>query len=198
MAELDPTESRLEARGARRDERPASEPRCALPAGGTRSREPQAANQPRRRFLAYLVGVLGAAIGAILAVPLAVFSIKPAFKRAKKQWLELGPVEDVAVGKPTPFPYRYHNFDGYLDNNVRGTAYAVTEDGRDFIVLSNVCTHAGCGVRWEEEKKGYFCPCHNGLFDKTGKVISGPPPRPLDRFRWKIEGGKLFIEMKEA
>ncbi len=155
-------------------------------------------NQTRRRFLAYVFGVLSIIITTILALPLLAFSLLPAFRRAKSQWLELGAVADVAIGKPTAFVYRYHKFDGYLDKLVRGTVYVVTEDRHSFKVFSNVCTHASCGVRWEEEKKAFYCPCHNGFFDANGKVTGGPPPRPLDEFKYKVEGGRLFIEVKEA
>jgi Rieske Fe-S protein len=48
-------------------------------------------------------------------------------------------------------------------------------------------------VRWIAEQDRFFCPCHNGVFDKSGNVVSGPPPRALDRFETKIEDGVLFI-----
>jgi Rieske Fe-S protein len=160
--------------------------------------KPTEPSPTRRGFLATLFGVISVILGAVLAVPLAVFSVVPAFKRPKRQWLELGAVDKIAFGVPTAFTYRFHKLDGYLDYFVRGTAYVVTEDRRDFVVLSNVCTHAACGVRWEPEKKAFYCPCHNGYFDVKGAVTGGPPPRPLDRFRYKVEGGKLFIEMREA
>jgi Rieske Fe-S protein len=159
---------------------------------------PTSPSPARRRFLGYLFGLLSTAIAAVLAVPLGVFGVMPAFKRPKRQWLELGEVANIPFGVPTPFSYRFHKLDGYLDYFVRGTAYVVTEDRREFVVFSNVCTHAGCGVRWEPEKKGFYCPCHNGLFAANGKVTAGPPPRPLDRFQHKVEGGKIFIELKEA
>jgi quinol---cytochrome c reductase iron-sulfur subunit, bacillus type len=154
--------------------------------------------QPRRRFLALLFGLLSTAIVAVLAIPLGVLGIAPVLKRPKRQWLELGDISQIEIGKPTRFSYRYHHFDGYLDYFVRGTAYVVTRDRQQFTVFNNVCTHAGCGVRWEEGKKGFYCPCHNGLFDINGKVVSGPPPRPLDRFAYKVDGGKILIEIKEA
>jgi Rieske Fe-S protein len=31
------------------------------------------------------------------------------------------------------------------------------------------------------------------VFDKDGKVISGPPPRPLSQYEVKIENDDLFI-----
>ena len=34
-----------------------------------------------------------------------------------------------------------------------------------------------------------------GLIGILGDVISGPPPRPLDEFITKIEGGELFVQL---
>jgi Rieske Fe-S protein len=52
----------------------------------------------------------------------------------------------------------------------------------------------GCRVRWVADKDGFYCPCHNGVFAKDGSVVSGPPPRPLDRFESKVEDGVLFVK----
>ena len=37
-----------------------------------------------------------------------------------------------------------------------------------------------------------ICPCHNGVFDPQGRVLGGPPPRPLDRYEYKVENGVLY------
>jgi Rieske Fe-S protein len=71
--------------------------------------------------------------------------------------------------------------------------YVLTENGRDFVAMSNICTHLGCRVRWITEREQFYCPCHNGVFDREGNVVSGPPPRPLDRYETKVEEGQLFI-----
>ncbi len=41
------------------------------------------------------------------------------------------------------------------------------------------CTHEGCTVQYVPGDSVIWCACHNGKFDLDGKVISGPPPRPL-------------------
>jgi Rieske Fe-S protein len=48
-------------------------------------------------------------------------------------------------------------------------------------------------VRWIADQEVFLSPCHNGVFDREGKVISGPPPRPLDRYEVKIENNQLLI-----
>jgi nitrite reductase/ring-hydroxylating ferredoxin subunit len=68
----------------------------------------------------------------------------------------------------------------------------------DFIALSSVCPHLGCQVHWESNNNRFFCPCHNGAFDKSGQPISGPPKdsnQSLPRYPLKIENGLLFIEV---
>ncbi len=55
------------------------------------------------------------------------------------------------------------------------------------------CTHLGCAYHWEQDKKEFLCPCHTSLFAIDGSVLSGPAPRPLDRYQTKIEGTKLLL-----
>lgn len=67
----------------------------------------------------------------------------------------------------------------------------------DFLALSSVCPHLGCRVHWEGPHDRFFCPCHNGAFDKSGAPIAGPPQaahQSLVRFPLKVENGLLFLE----
>ena len=72
-------------------------------------------------------------------------------------------------------------------------AIIINRPDQGFIVLSKVCTHLGCLVDYEPDKKRLLCPCHAGTYDLAGKVISGPPPKPLQTFPLKIENGDLVI-----
>ena len=72
-----------------------------------------------------------------------------------------------------------------------------TESEENFIALSSVCPHLGCQVHWEPQNDRFFCPCHNGVFNKQGEPLEGPPAKAnqeLVRFPLKIESGLLFIE----
>jgi hypothetical protein len=53
--------------------------------------------------------------------------------------------------------------------------------------------HGFCAYHWEESKSEFICPCHNSVFGADGRVISGPAPRPLDRYQAKVEGGHLLL-----
>lgn len=45
--------------------------------------------------------------------------------------------------------------------------------------LDAKCTHEGCTVRYRPGDAIIWCACHNGRFDLKGRVLAGPPPRPL-------------------
>ena len=61
------------------------------------------------------------------------------------------------------------------------TLARLSDDARNpaagFKALSSKCPHLGCKVHWVENKSEFFCPCHNGAFDKDGKAIAGPPAK---------------------
>jgi Rieske Fe-S protein len=153
----------------------------------------------RRAFLAYASGALSLVIGGLLAIPLVGFVLAPVFRPRKSRWVQLGHVADLPRGIPTKLVYSYPTTDGWLSKVARGTVYALTEDGQSYTVLSNICPHAGCGVRWDEEKQYFQCPCcQDGRFDRQGKVISGPPPGPLKEFAHKVDGGSLLVELEEG
>ncbi len=50
------------------------------------------------------------------------------------------------------------------------------------------CTHQGCFYDWDAPTTRFACRCHKGYFALDGTVISGPPPRPLDRFATRPAG----------
>ncbi len=73
-----------------------------------------------------------------------------------------------------------------------------TEDGEHFTVYNGRCTHLGCNYALDQEKKVFRCPCHTGFFDlKSGAVLGGPPPRPLDTLPVKVEDGVLYAAYED-
>ena len=148
----------------------------------------------RRNFLAIAVGAIGAVIGIVIAIPAVAYVVGPALKRkTSENWVRLGPTSKVELGTPTLFKTTIERQTGWILTEEELSIYILTEDGRDYIALSNICTHLGCRVRWITDQGQYFCPCHNAAFDKIGLVVSGPPPRPLDRYETKVEDDQLYI-----
>lgn len=64
---------------------------------------------------------------------------------------------------------------------------------RGFLALSALCTHRGCLLEWDRDRRVLSCPCHMGLFDAHGNVLKGLPPRPLPRFRAAVVKGKIYL-----
>jgi len=59
--------------------------------------------------------------------------------------------------------------------------------------LSAVCTHLGCIVQWEGKKGEFICPCHGGQFSPDGKVLGGPPPKPLEQLHVTVANGVVTV-----
>lgn len=65
-----------------------------------------------------------------------------------------------------------------------------------FLALSSVCPHLGCQVFWESAKDRFFCPCHNGVFDASGKATEGPPAdanQSLTQYPTKTHNDALYV-----
>ena len=147
----------------------------------------------RRTFMGYFITAVGGLISAALGLPAVAYVIGPALQRAAGNWIQLGAVAKVEIGVPTLFKAKIERQTGWIVEEQEISAYVLTDDGRNFVALSNVCTHLGCRARWIADQQIFFCPCHNGVFDKNGEVVSGPPPRALDRYETKVEDAVLYV-----
>lgn len=78
---------------------------------------------------------------------------------------------------------------------IANRAFIVNND-YGLTAFSSVCTHLGCLVNWDNNKKEFLCPCHGGKFDINGAVIAGPPPKPLTRLPLEIKDGKVYLGIK--
>ncbi|OGO23046.1 MAG: hypothetical protein A2Y54_09065 [Chloroflexi bacterium RBG_16_51_16] len=148
----------------------------------------------RREFMKAVIVTIGGVITAAVGLPAIPYVIGPALKKDSADWIPLGTVSKVELNDPTLFKARIETQTGWINAEEEISVYVLTPDGQDFIAMSNICTHLGCRVRWIPEEDGFFCPCHNGVFARDGSVVSGPPPKPLDRYETKIEDGVLFIK----
>jgi cytochrome b6-f complex iron-sulfur subunit len=73
---------------------------------------------------------------------------------------------------------------------------ALLDKGGEIRAFSAVCTHLGCIVKYDPGPgRAWFCPCHKGTYDDAGKVVSGPPPRPLDSLPTAVRDGRVFVKM---
>jgi len=148
----------------------------------------------RRNFMKVAIAAIGGLIGTAIGLPAIPYIMGPALQKESDDWIQLGSISKVELNIPTLFKKTIETQTGWINTEEEISAYVLTSNGQDYVVMSNVCTHLACRVRWIPEKDSFFCPCHNGVFAKDGTVVAGPPPRPLDRFESKVEDGVIFIK----
>ncbi|HVS18109.1 MAG TPA: Rieske (2Fe-2S) protein [Planctomycetota bacterium] len=157
---------------------------------------PPPATPPAADRRGFLHGASSIAMAGGLAAAYGTFGymagsfLYPARERARA-WVFVTDLARIAVGQSIPF--RAPN----------GERIAIARQGggggvEDFVALSSTCPHLGCQVHWEGQNDRFFCPCHNGVFDRDGVGVSGPPGeagQSLPRYPLKVEGGLLYIEV---
>ncbi len=167
----------------------------------------------RSRFLeASSIGV-GAAIGAIVTIPVLGFTVLPSFTNVEENDVDLGPLENFPVGTYVIASYLSDPKAGEVSRRtafVRNNGF--TDGGEvSFTILYSRCVHLGCPVQPngpidEAAKKeidgvelrpvlaqSFGCPCHGGLYDAEGNRQAGPPVRSLDRYTFSIKDGRLIL-----
>jgi Rieske Fe-S protein len=157
----------------------------------------------RRGALGVATVGLGAAIGGVLATPVAAYLLAPVTQEATFHPVSLGPVRSFTSETgfaPTAAPY----VEDPGQPLSSGLAYVHYPGGSDrhwlaphamYVVFSNRCTHVGCPA--QASAIGFACPCHGSQFDQRGARIAGPAIRPLDRFQWEIrKDDQLWITQR--
>jgi Rieske Fe-S protein len=138
-------------------------------------------------------GALTCGAIALTGIPLTVYVVSPALKKATGKWFDLGSVEDLQQDNYTMLSYEFMVKDGWQVLPQRGFVWASVNTKGQVKVFSSTCTHLACNVIWQEEKRVFECPCHSGRFDADGNPIAGPPTRPLNVLEHKKEDDNLLV-----
>jgi len=133
----------------------------------------------RRKFLSLLLTILGFTAVGSFVYPLVRF-LAPAEGKTKVKQISLKKAE-ILLGEAKEIA---------LDSL---PIIIINRPGKGFIALSRVCSHLGCLVDYSKIQNNVICPCHGAIFDLEGNVVSGPPPKPLQRFPLKVEGESIVI-----
>ncbi len=149
----------------------------------------------RRGFLGRFVAAGAALIGAGLAGIAGLASV-PRAQGQVKRWRKAASMFDLG-NKPMMVVLAERHQDGWYETR-RQTVVFIDKDesGNGYRALSATCTHLGCGVSWDDAKSRFVCPCHAGTFDRGGNVVSGPPPRPMDRLEARLNDATGDIEVQ--
>jgi cytochrome b6-f complex iron-sulfur subunit len=63
-----------------------------------------------------------------------------------------------------------------------------------FAAFFATCTHLGCTVKYDPERRKITCACHGGVYDpQTGKNVGGPPPKPLPPLTVDVGAGAVVV-----
>jgi menaquinol-cytochrome c reductase iron-sulfur subunit len=147
----------------------------------------------RRRFLARILHTIQAVVGGTLAVVAGGAIVGPSLLRRQQTWLNAASLDALTEGEPTPVTVRVARQDGYTQTVDRQVIFLV-KTGGSVKALSSTCTHLGCRVSWDAQAKQLKCPCHGGVYDRTGAVVSGPPPAPLASLMTRVDGDQVLIQ----
>jgi Rieske Fe-S protein len=95
------------------------------------------------------------------------------------------PMKIEGASQVLPGSFLYFNYPKASDSAV----LVHTRDDQ-YLAFSRKCAHLGCSVDFDTARSCLRCPCHRGVYDsRTGYVVYGPPPRPLDQIVLQIRGG---------
>jgi menaquinol-cytochrome c reductase iron-sulfur subunit len=169
----------------------------------------------RSMFLEASTLGLGAVIGGVVSLPAVGLAIIPPFLKQGHKDLDLGPISDYPQGKWQIVHFFLDKAEGEVTRRVAYIRYnGLLGTEPSFTIISNRCAHLGCPVQplglvqqtskdatgtsdvtLQEVKalSGFGCPCHGGAYDAEGNRTAGPPVRGLDRYRFSIRKGRLYL-----
>jgi menaquinol-cytochrome c reductase iron-sulfur subunit len=128
-----------------------------------------------------------------MALPAAAYLLIKPKSQDTGDFIEVADLSQLIVGKPEEVIYHRTRVDGWKKMDERATTWVLRTGDKTAVAFSPACTHLGCAYHWEDETQNFLCPCHTSIFGPDGAVVSGPAPRPLDRYVSKVAGGRVLI-----
>ena len=151
----------------------------------------------RRTFFSYVIVAVGGFVTAATGIPLIGSLILPTLRKRTPGWVSAGALSEFPVGQPRAVTVTVTSRDGWMEKSEAKGVWVVRHGQDSFTVFNGRCVHLGCAFSWQEAQKEFLCPCHGGRYSLDGKVLGGPPPRPLDTLEWRVEQGNLMIQYQD-
>jgi len=139
-------------------------------------------NKPKRRdFLNILLGTGFIAWLGALFFPVFKYLEPPEVEEVKVSNVKVGAVDDMEKdsGKIIKFGNK--------------PVIVIRKKSGDYVAFSAVCTHLDCIVQFRKDYNQIYCACHNGRYDLNGRVASGPPPAPLQKYAVTIKDNEVIV-----
>ena len=157
--------------------------------------EARRGGMPRRTFLLKLGFLLNGIAAALVSVPVLGYLFSSFRSKGPfRSWVALGPVAGFPENQTRMAKYRNPYTRPWDGATADIPCWVRRTEGEKFQVFAVNCTHLGCPVRWFQESHLFMCPCHGGAFYEDGSHASGPPPRGLYEYEYKIEDGQLWVQ----
>ena len=154
----------------------------------------------RRRFLTYTLGGTAGFLASGMLFPMVRFAVDPVLRQGEgEQYVDVNLKVSEITETPRSVEFTVHREDGWYvpEGGEKLTAWVMKNDKGEVVAFSPICKHLGCTVNWNSNpqfKNEFFCPCHFGRYYKDGTNVPGTPPtKPLDKYKTKVENGKLLI-----
>lgn len=148
----------------------------------------------RKEFMTRVSLSVAALSAIVAAVPVVSALVAPLLERQEGEWRTVGALADFPVGTTKLVSFVNDDPRPYAGETARSAAWLRRDDGNELIAFAANCTHLGCPVRWEAEAQLFMCPCHGGVYYKDGTVAAGPPPKPLNRYKVRMQGQEVQIQ----
>lgn len=135
----------------------------------------------RRAFVDYLLG--GGVLTSIVSFlyPVLKFVIPPPIAEAIENNVVAAKVGEIPPNSGKVFKFG------------RRPALLVNTPAGELRAYDGICTHLNCTVQYRADYGQIWCACHNGFYDTSGKNISGPPPRPLERLVVQVREDEIVV-----
>jgi len=141
----------------------------------------QSQKSKRRDFLNILLGGGFIAWLGALFFPVFKYLEPPVVEEVKVSNVKIGGVDDMEKdsGKIIKFGNK--------------PVIVIRKANGDYVAFSGVCTHLDCIVQFRKDYGQIYCACHNGRYDLNGRVASGPPPAPLQKYAVAIKDNEVIV-----
>jgi Rieske Fe-S protein len=172
----------------------------------------------RSRLLERTTLALGGLVGLGVALPAVGFTVLPSILGQRRKPVDLGPTSAFPLNQFVIATFLADPQAGEVSRRaayVRNNGFLGSEPS--FTIMSSRCTHVGCptqpngliftrqghgertrtgevGLVPTQPSGGFGCPCHGSQFDTEGNRTAGPAPRALDRYKFSIRNGHLWLE----
>ena len=150
----------------------------------------------RQEFLKALGFGMSGLIGLLIAIPGLGFAFNYFFEPKREAWVKIGPVDKYKNGETVNVVFDNPRSLAWDGIGARNSAWLRRVSDDKFVAFAINCTHLGCPVRWEGSAELFLCPCHGGVYDDSGDVAGGPPPRPLHRYPVRVAAGQVEIDVR--